>query len=222
MNKIFTVLLAAAASFALVNCARAQDHPEPGPGPYVAVGGGGDWAAGNSFDVTVNNSDHRLNTRWGDGWGAFAALGYRFDPNMRAELEFSERQAPVHSWSGNTAYGDQWDDSGMLNAFYDIRTGTAITPYVGGGIGAAHIAWSHSARAAIQALPDTYDDSGTKFAWQAIGGAAFEVTQNLALTADFRYKASTGYRFRSQPSGNDINHYDYDTRSAFLGVRYAF
>jgi opacity protein-like surface antigen len=188
-------------------------------GPYVAAGAGGDWIA--KSPITFFGA--KVDTRWAGGFGGYAALGYRFDYGIRAELEGSGRQDLSHAFNSSPWYGTQWDTSLMANLLYDLSTGSRFAPYAGGGVGMSHISWGNNFRANLSQLPYTYDASGTKFAWQGIVGLGFHVTQKLAITADFRVKGSSGYNFPSSgPAFTDITKYDYMTRSLFFGLRYAF
>src|SRR3546814_8796276 len=70
----------------------------------------------------------------------------------------------------------------MGNILYDIPTGLPIQPYIGVGIGGAKLF-------AGDVISGTTSISGrdTRFAYQGIAGAAFNITDQLALTADYRY-----------------------------------
>jgi opacity protein-like surface antigen len=189
------------------------------PGPYFAAGAGGDWIDNSSVTFFGSKED----TRWAGGFGGFAALGYRFGYGVRAELEGSGRQDLVHAFNNSPWYGTQWDTSLMANLFYDLSTGTRFVPYLGGGMGMSHLSWGNNFRANLNALPYTYDDSGTEFAWQGIAGLAYHLTRKLAITTDFRIKGSSGYKFSSSgPATTDITRFDYMTRSLFVGLRYSF
>jgi len=222
MTRIPTkIMLALAALAAPLVSGMAENGPDFAlkTGPYLAAGFGGDWI--DTSSITFFNS--RVDTHWAGGFGGFAAIGYRFDYGFRAELEGSGRQDMIHKFGVNPWFGTQWDTSAMANLLYDIATGTRFTPYVGGGIGLSHLSWGNNFRANLNQLPYTYDDSDSKFAWQAITGVAFYATPALAVTLDARLKGSRGYNFPSTgPAFTNISNFDYQTRSLFLGLRYSF
>ncbi len=191
----------------------AADEPRA-TGAYVAVGLGPDSVA----DSSLQYFGQTYQSKWADGWGGFVAGGYRWANGLRAEIEGSGRQAQVKSFDANPWFGIQWDTSLMANAFYDFRTGSAFTPYLGGGVGLSHISWGNDFRGENHLI---FDGSGTEFAWQGIAGIAYAVTQRLELTMDVRVKGSSGYSFRGPLAGYDITKFDYMTRSLFFGVRYA-
>jgi outer membrane protein OmpA-like peptidoglycan-associated protein len=103
----------------------------------------------------------------------------------------------------------------MTNALYEIPLGLPLRPYVGGGVGAAdydpyHIRGNGMPYPAYVGGPSSWG-----FAWQAIGGVAYDMTDNLALTLEYRYFD----RVADHPQGVGNN---YQANSALLGVRYSF
>src|SRR3546814_7992372 len=85
----------------------------------------------------------------------------------------------------------------MGNILYDIPTGLPIQPYIGVGIGGAKLF-------AGDVISGTTSISGrdTRFAYQGIAGAAFNITDQLALTADYRYFGVPDVDFTSGTGGN--------------------
>lgn len=199
----------------------------PGPaaaqslhGPYVAVGGGYDSMPDR--DLAING--HTVSSQWKPGEGAFAALGYRWSPALRTEVELSGREAKVESFNGvNPWAGKQWDNSVMLNVLYDINLGGPITPYVGAGLGASWLIWGDNFRATAQQPPTVYDSDSWRGGWQGIVGVSYAVSPKIALALDARLKGSFGdYKFPGSVPGREINQFNQQTRSIFASVRYSF
>ena len=192
-------------------------------GFYAGAGFGLDLMPdrGLEIDATVGNQRFSLPTtsKWKTGWGVLFTAGYEWDFGLRTEFEYSFREQDVKSFDSTPWTGTQWDNSLMANALYDIDTGTALTPYIGGGIGGAHISWGDNFRPTGTSI--IYDGSGVKFAWQGIAGAGYAITPRMTLTLDFRIKGSSGYTFPST-SGVVANNFDYMTRTIVLGFRYGF
>ena len=71
----------------------------------------------------------------------------------------------------------------MLNAYYDYKTNSAFTPYVGIGLGTAttDLEFSPSAVGVIS------DDDNT-FVYQLILGASYTFTENLGAFASYIYR----------------------------------
>jgi len=220
MTRITKILLAAAVASAAAPAAFAASQP----GFYVGLGAGPDFMPDRdlTIDGTVGGRTFSFpaTSKWKTGWGVFITAGYQWDNGFRAEAEYSYREQKIEAFGRNPWSGTQWDNSLMLNLFYDIRTGTPITPYIGGGIGGAHVSWGDNFRPTGTSI--IYDGSGVNFAWQGIVGASYAVTPRLDLTLDFRIKGSGGdYSF---PTTQNISadKFDYLTRTVVIGFHYSF
>jgi opacity protein-like surface antigen len=81
--------------------------------------------------------------------------------------------------------------TGMVNAIAGLPLGGIFRPYIGGGIGAAHV----NAEADISNQPPAFpgtnafhlDDSDTVFAAQAFAGIDVTITDNVAIGGRVRY-----------------------------------
>lgn len=85
----------------------------------------------------------------------------------------------------------------MANAYVDLGTVNGVTPYVGAGIGGAHVTWGTLSNT----TPDGFVTSGTethtggeewRFAYAVMAGASVDITHNLKLDAGYRYRRITG------------------------------
>ncbi len=152
-------------------------------GPYVSAFGG--------WNKTQNDSGLDFN----DGYIGGLAVGGK-TKWARAELEASYRNNEIDN------AGDGRAESGalMANAYWDIETGTRFTPYIGGGIGVAHVEFD-----------TTGGDEGTEFAYQGIAGASFAIDPRWSVGAEYRYFATT-----------QVDNTDYDNHAVVANVRYAF
>lgn len=172
-----------------------------------------DWDYG-TFGESSRENDSVL--------GGGLAIGYDFYRRsgvpIRAELEYS-----IFSQAeGEFSKGDRFwfgDDEYKLNAtmqhdiqtiffnvYWDINTGTFVTPYVGAGIGAAIIRsegnmdedyWDY--RNPSNGFSYSYDmgrHTDVNLALNVGAGVAFHLTENLALDLGYRFvslgKARTG------------------------------
>ena len=215
-HQITARLLAVAGFMAFAGPAAAQSLH----GPYIAAGGGYDSMPDR--DLAIDG--HTVSSQWKSGEGAFAALGYRWSPALRTELEISGREAKVKSFNDvNPWAGKQWDDSVMVNVLYDFNFGGPITPYVGAGLGASWIIWGDNFRATAQQPPTVYDADSWRAGWQGIVGVSYAVSPKLALALDGRIKGAFGdYKFPGSVPGREINQFNPQTRSIFASVRYSF
>jgi len=141
------------------------------------------------------------------------AVGYDFMPAhdipVRAEFEFAHRgkkelfnksEDNVDDGAGTTAdnlfmkgkYGAQ---TFFINGYFDFHNSSPVTPYVGLGLGLARVSAEVSAGASnLVVSPDpavdiTLSGSTTKtnFAWNIGAGAAWKITDNMALDLGYRY-----------------------------------
>ncbi|KAA5603151.1 outer membrane protein [Blastochloris sulfoviridis] len=74
----------------------------------------------------------------------------------------------------------------LASLYFDIPTGGVLTPFVGGGIGAAFI--DHTV-IGIENGTDTFSNSrsSTNFAWSLGGGLAWAINERLTVDLSYRY-----------------------------------
>jgi len=148
------------------------------------------------------------------GWLAEGAVGYLDKNGLRGEITLSYRKndADEVEFLGSTFDADFELEtySGMANLLYEFdynrvfgegRGPSAFRPYFGGGFGAA--------------LLDDGSDSDTVFAYQAIGGLAYHLTANWAVTASYVYFATTDPEFDGVEA-------DYESHNVMAGIRFSF
>jgi opacity protein-like surface antigen len=100
----------------------------------------------------------------------------------------------------------------MANVLLDIDTGTQFTPYVGAGVGWGEVRVDGLSLAGFPGL-GSIDDEDTVFAFQAIAGVAFDVTQQISLTADYRFFLTEDPEF----DGVDVENRNH---TLMFGARY--
>lgn len=169
------------------------------------VGAGGAYNYKSDADIEGSGVDDKI--KYGSGWGATVTAGYAFG-GPRVELEGGYRRnkgddCPVAGCDKGTM--TNW--SAMVNALYDLDTGTPITPYAGVGVGAA--------RAKVQDI-----GSKTVFAYQGILGVSYDVTPELKAFADYRYFATEDVKGRT-PAGASVD-VENQNHTGMIGVRYMF
>lgn len=104
----------------------------------------------------------------------------------------------------------------MVNGFYDFELGGDLTPYVGVGIGLARADVSF----APSATPIVNDDDNG-FAWQAIVGAEYTITDRIGFFGNFRFFRAddASVNLDLLPATLDIEN---DLQFFELGLRYSF
>ena len=162
-----------------------------------------------SNDLNFSSDDSSLKYNADDNiWGGSVAYGIKagavrteLELNIHVKAEKTDPEGWIYSLENNSI---------MLNAYYDIDTGTKFTPYVGAGIGMAH----------LKAKDDDWHNSKTTFAWQAGAGVSYAMTDNLALDLGYRYN---DYGDVTLDCGDDAKEKFESTSHEFLfGVRYTF
>ena len=143
-------------------------------------------------------------------------LGGSFAYGIKAGAVRTELELNIHEDAEKkyTEDGESWknsleNNSIMLNAYYDIDTGTKFTPYVGAGVGYAKI----KGKLKSPVLSD--DMSDTNFAWQVGAGVGYELTENVTMDAGYRY-ADYG-DFSEYESKLDVSAHEF-----YVGARYTF
>lgn len=145
-----------------------------------------------------------LDSEKDSSFGGAIAIGYDFNPNfktpVRMEVEYAMRSESEGEYS-DAFYidSDLYRDSGtmkfdiqsvFLNFFYDIETGTAFTPYVGGGLGVAIIDAEGELKLSengVRIYDDSASDSVTNFAFNLALGVGYDVNEFFTLDLGYRY-----------------------------------
>ncbi len=216
---------------------------------------GAQYHAGGGLNTfTTADSDNSFSLGGG--------LGYQITKHLRADLtlEYNLKADFRGSTAGDcTVAGNQpgsctsVDTSShsmllvMANAYADLGNFHGITPYVGAGIGLAHVKWSELNNVATCAsapadcditLPGYVGDATTgsyaethvgngswRGAWSLMAGASYDLTSNLKLDAGYKYtRVNGGPMFDYVVAGNGTQGYDngFNIHSVRAGLRYQF
>ncbi len=208
-----TLLLAGVACLLAANASAAELNPYvSGKLTYsdISYNGTNVWKTGVGKDKL---SDDVLGGSVAAGLSMMAPGGA-----VRGELEYNlngEAKKSMGVTSANIP-GEMKlrSQSLMLNAYYDINTNSAFTPYVGAGIGFAKV------KAKLTSSVMNTNADSTKMAWQVGAGVAYALNDNVAIDLGYRYTDMGEY---SKPLGVD-NTYKLDVHSheVLLGARYSF
>lgn len=131
--------------------------------------------------------------KYQDGWHAGGRFGYQSNP-MRYEIEYTFTKGDAYKFlvAGIPQAGVTGDTSasfGMLNVYYDFPDGVpAIAPFIGGGIGYAHVEakLNSTGPGAITRFKQT----DNVFAYQGTVGATYNFAENYAVNLAYRYAAT--------------------------------
>ncbi|KUO54697.1 MAG: hypothetical protein APF82_08720 [Sphingomonadales bacterium BRH_c42] len=186
----------------------------------------------NSHTMIVNlpipggfvETDNDMNT----GGGAQVAIGRRIG-NARVEVEggYADNKSK-HYTAIVPPTGDIASEGGhkawraMANTYYDFGSGD-FRPYVGGGIGYANIkARFFAARAPFPNETPILiiNDHKDEFAYQAMAGAAYQLSSRVALTAQYRWMSAGKVHFRDLSGFEHIR--EHKGSNIDIGIRFGF
>jgi len=181
----------------------AANAAEPIKGLYVGAGVGANFMQQEKIGITEGNLSGSAKFGTNPGFAGLVNVGWGFGNGLRAELEGNYR---YNSFSGTNALptigtlsagGNEQKYGAMINALYDFN-GLApwIVPYVGIGVGYQAAQWQNVRAYGAGTTGATNGGSinfgnqtKSSFAAQAIGGAAFPITPQLSLTAEYHFLA---------------------------------
>ena len=210
--------------------------------PAAADGLYGSLHAGGSFLQKSSNVDEvfaaiptDVDLKYKDGPMFGGALGWAFPFGLRLEGEVTYRtndfkRIDINSDGGlgfilggpslnGTSFkvdGKETTLSFMANAWYDFKTGTRFTPYVGGGIGVTWLRFDDLRLGGFTLA----DDSEYAGAWQLGGGVSVELTPMISLSLDYRYFSAISPVIKDFAGFNLET--DYRTHNVVAGIRINF
>ena len=193
-----------------------------------------DFAAGfgsqpsvNSFGTPFGNGTIGLNPAWlsksfEPAFTGGVGVGYVWGPHFRTDFTVDIHSSMNADFVGSTAYNNGLPQTVsvqdktkfastvlLVNGYYDIRTGTPFSPYIGGGVGFTVDQLTQEIAA---------NDTGSALGPQAIGSRSTQVKFAGAAMAGLTYDINTfvsldvGYRFL-YIGGSDVNSIIYSNSS---------
>lgn len=169
--------------------------------------------------TTLSDSDFILNSAaasslsYENGMGFGASLGYKFPAQqkfhtrMEGELLYMRNDLKTNAQASNffNNPGHYNAFAGMVNFLLDVPLNSAIVPYVGGGVGMAHVF--------------TNLVSDDVFAWQLMGGVGFPVDKKHSFYAGYRFFTTVDPSFRNN---GDHAEFRYQANNIEIGYRMMF
>jgi opacity protein-like surface antigen len=266
-------LVAAGAASLLSSMAFAADMPmiTPPPPMYYAPPAQdfGGWYLRGDIGMTNSNAKLHVNAydtlpagsslqqlgqgfTGGTSWGL--GVGYQFNNWFRADVTGEYRSkvnfsgTDFSTFPGGSTLSDVYNGGfqswvGLVNAYADLGTWWCLTPFVGFGVGAAHIKTTGLQDTAalfttVGVAPNTQNivtggsyfangASTTNFAWAAHAGVAYKVTNNFTVELAYRYLDmgtavhGAGRSFDgSNPGPSSFQFRDLTSQDLRLGVRW--
>ncbi len=218
-NFVLAAILGIGMATSAVSGAQAVER---WPGWYLGLSAGYTYMLDE--DISGGTSATRLYPD--NGYGLGGSIGFLSSSSlpvldsMRFEAEVTYHHADIRSVkvSGVTVPGNGSFASTayMANAFYDLPTESAWSPYIGGGIGLAYIHMETNS-----GVGNTSSNSSPQFAWQGMAGIGYSPSSvpNTQWTLGYRYLATNDPEF-SGTGTNVIT--SYSTHNLELGAKFRF
>ncbi|MEW5772273.1 MAG: outer membrane beta-barrel protein [Thermodesulfobacteriota bacterium] len=186
----------------------------------------------NTTDVsnpaTVNNTSEddtltALGLAAGFNWKEMAGVPLRTEIEYMYRSEFSYEANPTFKDAGapTKVDVDMTVQTLLVNLFLDIPTDSALTPYVGGGLGWAFL--ESDCVATVLATGDTADRSNeeTNLAWHVGGGLAYAINENWTADLGYRY-IDFGSMEWGRTAVLGLKADEITAHEVLLGIRYTF
>lgn len=197
------------------------------PAPYIGLQGAATFLhnADNSGSGVNITSQYKAGydvsgiVGWNTGqdWRIEAEVGYRRNSLDKATITNDISLGPLPPAA---AHGHVSTTDVMGNVWYDFDMGNGWKPYVGGGIGWAHIKFNNVSADIGGNSTLLANDSTNVFAYQVGAGIGYELAPRTTLSLDYRFFGTAtptlhlvdGTSFDSQ----------YRTNNVGLSLRYRF
>jgi opacity protein-like surface antigen len=195
---------------ALVACTMLQ--PSAANAQFYVSGSAG-YLQERDVDVTSGGTTGTF--EFDPGFALNVAAGYKLPIGVRLEGELGYGRSSFDKLSVGAVSvavnGDIDIFTATANAFYDFDTGTAFTPYLGGGIGIAHQSGGTVTIPAVGFTGNLGDS--TDFVWMAEAGLSYALTKNVSVVPAYRF-----VQIQDGGSGSD----DSSFHLFKIGLRYTF
>ena len=208
MKKHLVILVACAAFLFGAAPAQSTDF-----GPYIGAMIGGVWMS----DSDIKGAQGNPSIEYDRGYALGVAAGYAFMfARFEAEIAYQKNDMDKVSWVGQAptpVKGDVTNLSFLVNGYYDFTNHTAITPYVGAGLGFARVSvGTLSIPATAQVQPS---DDDNVLAYQIGAGVGVALSRELTLDFKYRYYGTQNVKFNQDKLENRSHNF-------FIGIRHSF
>ncbi len=229
MRKVLAFVSVASAAAGFPVMAVAQDTVIE-DGPYLRLGVGATAVSNWTQDFTYNPGAVFVtpppagqSVDQGESLAFAAAIGFDYADGIRTELEYRYASTPIGSITpaGGAAIAPAKDDLVaqfvMTNFYFDFANSTALTPYIGGGVGGAFISNENSQHDAALALQGR---AGVSIAFGA--GLSADLEYIYLRTNELAFGPGVDDLTPGGPVGPAITGERYQSSSAMLSLRKQF
>lgn len=172
-------------------------------------------------------------TKLKGSWSLGGGIGYQMNRYLRTDLTAdywfkSDFEGSTTGTCGGAVCTstDVSEFSALLllaNAYADLGTYNGVTPYVGAGIGGAHVKWG-DLRNTIPGGTTVHEGASEwRFAWALMAGASYCITPNLQADVGYRFSRIEGGRmFEYAPVAGPGFDEGINTHEVRAGLRWNF
>jgi opacity protein-like surface antigen len=195
------------------------------------------WADFRDADYIIYGDPGTTGSLDGDLKGAMslgAGIGYQVNDYFRVDLTGdyffkSDFDGETSGFCGDGLPCTSSDSSSvqafllLANAYVDLGTYNGFTPYVGAGIGGAHVKWDKLVNKDRDGEFEHDGDSNWRFAYAAMAGVSYCLTDTTKLDVGYRFSRIEGGRMFGYSTGAGPG-YDngFNTHEVRAGLRYQF
>ena len=214
---------------------------------YYFTAKGGVSKTMDTGTTTLNNLAGQLRTFENEDLGTGSAFGFSVGKyltnNFRLELEAIKRTGYEYDANASPPLAAFTEESKIqteavfINGFYDFQPfsmrNTAITPYLGGGVGISKNKMGTGVEH-IDGIPSgtTVDDNTIhQFAYKLSAGTLVSLTEQLSLDVNYQYVNLGAFKSGTEVANNGafvgnllrpINGGDIKTQELMVGLQYKF
>jgi len=188
---------------------------------------------------TLQNEDLGTGSAFGFSVGKYLTDSFRLELEAikRTGYEYDARVATPVRFNSVTEEAKMQTEALFINGFYDFQpftmSNTAITPYLGGGVGISRNKMGTTMFIA-NGIPSGVTNSGNtinQFAYKLSAGTLVSLTEHLSLDVNYQYvnlgafKGGTEVYNNGAFAGNiqrGINGGDIKTQELMVGLQYKF
>jgi opacity protein-like surface antigen len=221
-SKVLMFSVAVSAMGLISSQASAADAVDPITGlpMYVSVFGGASFL--NPVKTDFYGSQYTVKSKTGYILGG--AIGVKWNDMIRSEIELSHSSWTAKSYA-SSAGGPFNRASGNISATYllgnvwlDWNNDSAMTPYVGGGLG---VAWA-DADTSFFGNTYGYGPGEAGLAFQLGAGVKYDVTESIAIDVGYRFKGVKGIDFDDNDGSGVYEDADLNSHNVQVGLTFSF
>ncbi|MEH3127274.1 outer membrane beta-barrel protein [Agrobacterium cavarae] len=188
-------------------------------------------------DTNFSTIGAGVNSDYDVGYYSGFRVGYSFgsydfvSPRLELEVGYGRSDVDTHTVNGVGAagsFGSARNFQGYVNGYIDVPTGTAFTPYFGGGIGAMNLKLRRQGTAGAGVI---MNDSDTAFAYHLDAGVGIELNTisflrdnalfaNTTFDIGYRYTGADNFDFTA--TDGTVSSTDFKSHAITAGFRRQF